>query len=61
MNQNGAAVADAQPTNLPLPQPKGAVLYLKGTGRDAHANMSCPAAVGAKDFLVCTACLESAN
>ena len=36
----------------------GDVLYLKGTGRDAHSIMRCPAALGANHYQVCTACLD---
>ena len=36
----------------------GAVLYLKGFGREAHTDMRCPAALGAGHYPVCTACGE---
>ena len=36
----------------------GDVLYLKGTGRDAHSIMRCPAALGANHYQICTACFD---
>ena len=35
---------------------RGAVLYLKGFGRDAHTDMRCP--IGANHYQICTACQE---